>query len=132
MIEIGIKTTRRVEFVDVTDHVRKVLERQGINRGVCTVCVPHTTAGITINENADPSVVRDIQYALNKIVPENWDFHHLEGNADAHIKASLVGSSVNIIVENGSLRLGQWQGVYFCEFDGPRSRALWIQIIPAP
>ena len=132
MIEIGIKTTRRVEFVDVTEQIRKVLERKGVNRGLCMVFVPHTTAGITINENADPNVVRDIQYALNKIVPENWDFHHLEGNADAHIKASMVGSSVTIAVENGSLRLGQWQGVYFCEFDGPRSRALWIQIIPAP
>lgn len=129
MKELMVKTSKRVEFVDVTAQIHKAIAEEGIKQGGCLVFVPHTTAGITINENADPSVVRDIQYALGRIVPENWDYHHAEGNADAHVKSSLVGSSLYLIIENGSLRLGTWQGVYLCEFDGPRSRRLWLQFL---
>lgn len=132
MREIPIKTTKRIEFVDITSLIRKAIEQEGIRKGICVAFVPHTTAGITVNENADPSVVRDINYVLNRLVPERSDYHHLEGNADAHAKASIVGSSVSLIIENNSLRLGTWQGVYFCEFDGPRNRYLWLQFIPAP
>ena len=131
MIEISVKTSQRVEFVDITSKIRKAISQKGMNKGACVVYVPHTTAGVTINENADPSVTRDITYALGRIVPDGWDYQHLEGNADAHIKASLVGSSVHIIIEKGSPRLGTWQGIYFCEFDGPRRRNVWIQFIPA-
>ncbi len=131
MIEISVKTSRKVELVDIGGEIRKAVDQAGIQRGVCSVFVPHTTAGITINENADPNVARDILFALNKIVPDDWDYHHLEGNADAHIKSSLIGSSVTIIIENGSLQLGTWQGIYFCEFDGPRTRYVWIQCLPA-
>ncbi len=129
MKELIIKTTKRVEFVDVTAEIRKAIAEAGIKNGACVAYVPHTTAGITINENADPSVVRDINYALNRLVPDNWDYHHTEGNADAHVKSSLVGCSLYLIIENGSLRLGTWQGVYFCEFDGPRSRHIWLQFL---
>jgi secondary thiamine-phosphate synthase enzyme len=131
MIELSVKTSRREEFVDITSQVQSALQKNDCDKGICVVFVPHTTAGVTINENADPSVVRDMIYALNRLIPHNWDFHHMEGNSDAHIKASLVGSSINVIVENRSLRLGTWQGIYFCEFDGARSRKVWVTFIPS-
>jgi len=114
--------------VDVTLDVQAAVEKLGIEKGVVTVFVPHTTAGITINENADPSVQADILTILNRLVPlRDPEYRHGEGNSAAHVKASLVGSSVRVPVEGGRLCLGTWQGIYFCEFDGPRDRRVWVQ-----
>ena len=126
---INIRTGSRVEMVDITNEVRNEISNSGIKDGIAIIYVPHTTAGITINEGADPAVCRDIIQKLNQLVPANAGYHHLEGNADSHIKATLVGSSVYVIVENGSLLLGTWQKIFFCEFDGPRSRRALIKII---
>lgn len=125
---LSIRTHSRSELVDITPLVRDVVRKSKIENGVCYVFVPHTTAGITINENADPSVRQDILAELNKLVPWQGDYSHLEGNAAAHIKASLVGSSETIPVEKGDLVLGTWQGVFFAEFDGPRRREVWVII----
>lgn len=130
MFEENIQTMRREELISVTAIVQKALKTSGIAEGICIVYVPHTTAGVTINENADPDVVEDILLGLKKIAPYNEPYQHSEGNADAHIKASLVGSSVTIPVKNDRLSLGTWQGIFFCEFDGPRSRRILIQFIP--
>ncbi len=129
MKEIIIKTTKRTEFIDITSQLRQVLVEQGLQSGACLLFVPHTTAGVTINENADPDVQRDLGWALEKLIPVDMGFHHSEGNSDAHLKSSLFGSSQYVIVENGTLQLGTWQGIYFCEFDGPRTRKLWIQFL---
>ena len=128
MIELSLKTSRRSEMVDITAAVAAELERSGLREGAAVVYVPHTTAGVTINENADPSVRADIQAALSRLVPYGAGYSHLEGNADSHIKASLMGSSVTVLVEGGRLRLGTWQGIFFCEFDGPRSRRVWLSL----
>ncbi len=128
MIRIDIKTGSRTQFLDITDKIERAVAESGIKDGICTVFVPHTTAGITINENADPSVVSDIINTLNKLVPRDAGYAHLEGNADSHVKASLMGSSAQIIVKNGSLVLGTWQGIYFCEFDGPRNRYALVEV----
>jgi secondary thiamine-phosphate synthase enzyme len=125
----NISTRQHSEFIDITDQVQQKITDAGVRNGLAVVFIPHTTAGITINENADPDVRRDILYELNKIIPLDDHYHHTEGNAAAHIKASLMGSSVTVIVENGQLKLGTWQGIYFCEFDGPRSRKVWVNII---
>ncbi|MDH5174803.1 MAG: secondary thiamine-phosphate synthase enzyme YjbQ [Elusimicrobiota bacterium] len=125
---LSIRTHSRSELMDITGLVRDVVHKSKIENGVCYVFVPHTTAGITINENADPSVRQDILAELNKLVPWQGDYSHLEGNASAHIKASLVGSSETIPVEKGDLVLGTWQGVFFAEFDGPRRREVWVTI----
>ena len=125
---LSIRTHSRSELMDITGLVRDVVYKSKIENGVCYVFVPHTTAGITINENADPSVRQDILAELDKLVPWQGDYSHLEGNAAAHIKASLVGSSETIPVEKGDLVLGTWQGVFFAEFDGPRQREVWIKI----
>ncbi|NNG67243.1 secondary thiamine-phosphate synthase enzyme YjbQ [Caldanaerobacter subterraneus] len=130
MKSIYINTPAREVMIDITREVQEEVKRSGVREGICTVFVPHTTAGITINENADPTVKEDILSALDKIIP-NISFKHLEGNSDAHIKASLVGSSVTVLIENGELVLGTWQGIYFCEFDGPRKRKVYIKIIPS-
>jgi secondary thiamine-phosphate synthase enzyme len=130
VFEENIKTTQREELISITGVVQRALDKSGIEEGICIVYVPHTTAGVTINENADPDVAADILMGLKKIVPHNWSFQHVEGNADAHIKASLVGSSVTIPVNKKRLVLGTWQGIFFCEFDGPRSRSFLIQFIP--
>jgi secondary thiamine-phosphate synthase enzyme len=114
--------------MDITPLVRDVVDKSKIENGVCYIFVPHTTAGITINENADPSVRQDILIEMDKLVPWQGNYTHLEGNAAAHIKASLVGSSETIPVENGELVLGTWQGVFFAEFDGPRRREVWVKI----
>ncbi|KPK77239.1 MAG: hypothetical protein AMJ89_02805 [candidate division Zixibacteria bacterium SM23_73] len=127
--EISVKTSSRVELVDITHLVEKVTSESKIKSGLCTVYVPHTTAAVTINENADPSVRSDIIKELNKIVPFDDNYSHLEGNAAAHIKASIIGPSETILVDGGSLVLGTWQGIYFCEFDGPRNRKVIIKII---
>ena len=123
-----VQTERRNEFVEITDRVRHHVKQRGLRQGVCVVYCPHTTAAITINENADPDVVHDMLLWFERTVPkEQPGFRHGEGNSDSHIKASLVGPSVTLLVENGELVLGRWQGVYFCEFDGPRSRKVHVQ-----
>ena len=128
MQEFSVRTRSRTEFIDITSQVRSALAPDATASGVCTVFVPHTTAAVTINENADPDVQRDILAELNKLIPFDDDYHHSEGNSAAHIKATLVGSSISVPVEDGSLRLGTWQGIYFCEFDGPRNRKVWVQL----
>ena len=124
-----VKTGSRTEFVDITDHVAKAVGQSKVQDGLCTVFVPHTTAGVTINENADPDVRSDMLSHLAKLVPNDPQFAHAEGNSDAHIKASLMGFSQTVIIEKGSLILGTWQGIYFCEFDGPRNRNVYVKTI---
>ena len=120
--EFSIRTNQQVEFVKLTSQVQKLRDESGIQEGICHVYIPHTTAGITINEGADPDVVRDMTMELNKIVPFEDGYRHAEGNSAAHIKASMMGSSVAVIIESGKLVLGTWQAIFFCEFDGPRTR----------
>ena len=127
--EITIQTNTQTQILDITAQVQKVVEESGIMRGQCCVFIPHTTAGVTINENADPSVKQDIVMELNKVIPFNDNYIHLEGNSAAHIKASIIGSSVNIPVKNNNLLLGTWQGICFCEFDGPRQRHFYVKIV---
>lgn len=129
METINVKTNSRIELVDITDRVEAVVSRSKIKNGVCFLFCPHTTAGLTINENADPSVRRDIINTLSKLVPENAGYSHSEGNADSHIKSSLFGSALAIFIENGRLAFGTWQGIYFCEGDGPRSREVRVKIL---
>jgi secondary thiamine-phosphate synthase enzyme len=127
-VYINIKTNSRIEMVDITPSIQKEVSRSGIKEGVCIAYVPHTTAGITINEGADPSVCHDILAKLRDLAPSDAGYSHMEGNSDSHIKASLMGSSVSVIVEDGRLVLGTWQKIFFCEFDGPRSRKVLIRI----
>ncbi|MBW2039667.1 MAG: YjbQ family protein [Deltaproteobacteria bacterium] len=127
--EIEVKTKSRMELVDITPQVEGVIEESGISEGICSLYVPHTTAAVTINENADPSVKADIIAKLNQLVPAGDRYHHLEGNADAHIKATLVGPSETLLVRGGRLSLGTWQGVFFCEFDGPRRRKVLVRVM---
>lgn len=131
METFSVKTSARNDFKDITREVAQALAATGVSEGVCVVYVPHTTAGVTINENADPAVRLDIEAALDRIVPWNGPYKHAEGNSAAHVKASLVGFSATIPVRGGRLVLGTWQGVYFCEFDGPRTRNVHVQAIPA-
>lgn len=128
-MEISIQTKKAQEFVDITHLVQQAVSQSGIRDGIVTVFVPHTTAGVTINENADPDVVIDILTKLNETYPEKGEYLHVEGNSHAHIKASLMGSSCTIFIEKGKLKLGTWQGIYFCEFDGPRNRKIYLKII---
>jgi secondary thiamine-phosphate synthase enzyme len=128
MKEIRVSTRSHTELVDISGEVQKVVADSGVRDGVCHVYVPHTTAGVTINENADPSVREDILMELNKVVPLQDNYRHLEGNAAAHIKATIVGSSETILVQGGRLLLGTWQGIFFCEFDGPRSRRVLVNV----
>jgi len=125
---LEVRTRGREEVSDITADVAAAVARSGVKDGLCLVSVPHTTAGVTINENADPDVKTDILSALKHVVPASLPFRHGEGNSDAHVKASLVGSSATLIVEEGKLRLGTWQGVCFCEFDGPRRRQVWVKV----
>jgi len=129
MEKISIRTDRRIDLIDITDKVQTVVSKSKIKEGMCFLFCPHTTAGLTINENADPQVKRDIINTLNKLVPDNAGYAHSEGNADSHIKSSLFGSSLTIFIEDGQLAFGTWQGIYFCESDGPRSREVWIKIL---
>jgi secondary thiamine-phosphate synthase enzyme len=125
-----VRTRTRNELVEITTLVRQAVRQSGVKRGVCVVYCPHTTAAVTINENADPDVIHDLLAYLGRAVPQRQpDFRHGEGNSDAHIKASLVGSSVQVIIDDGDLVLGRWQGVFFCEFDGPRSRQVHVQCL---
>lgn len=126
---INVKSKSRIEFIDITEQVQDVVKESGIAKGVCFLFVPHTTAGITINEGADPSVQRDILNSLNRLIPHELNYFHREGNADAHIKSTLVGTSVHVIVEEGKLLLGTWQSVFFCEFDGPRHRRVAVKFL---
>ncbi len=127
MRTIEVKTQAREELVDITARVREELVSSGVKDGICHVYVPHTTAAVTINENADPSVKEDILMALRKIVPDSLPYRHSEGNSPAHVKACLIGSSITVIIDEGQLALGTWQGIFFCEFDGPRSRNVFIK-----
>ncbi len=124
--QFTIKTSKRNEFIDITGHIRGLTE--GILEGIMTVFSPHTTTAITINENADPDVPRDILKKLEELVPQEGNFSHMEGNSDSHIKASLFGSSVRVIVKDSQLLLGTWQSIFFCEFDGPRTRKFYVQV----
>jgi len=123
---LTIQSRNNEDLIDITDRIQEAVTSEGIETGVCHVFVPHTTAGVTINENADPSVKADILMALRSIVPDSMPYTHAEGNSPAHVKSSLAGSSLSIIIDNGNLALGTWQGIYFCEFDGPRRRKLFI------
>ena len=131
MPSFEVRTERRVAFVDITPEVAAEVRAAGLTDGAVVVYVPHTTAGVTINENADPSVRADIEMALDRLVPATLPFTHLEGNAHAHVKASLMGSSVTIPLQDGRLQLGTWQGVYFAEFDGPRRRRVLVSLLAA-
>ncbi|MFH1146742.1 MAG: secondary thiamine-phosphate synthase enzyme YjbQ [Pseudomonadota bacterium] len=127
-VTLTVRTSNRTEFIDITEQVRQAVTESNVRDGVCFVFVPHTTAGVTINEGADPDVQRDILGVLNEVVPARFPYRHSEGNSPAHIKASLVGSSVQVIVEGGKPLLGTWQSVFFCEFDGPRNRKVYLSI----
>jgi secondary thiamine-phosphate synthase enzyme len=126
---INVKTGSRVEMIDITSLVGQEISKSGLTDGICVVYVPHTTAGVTINEGADPAVCTDITRKLTEVVPPNDRYRHMEGNSDSHIKCSLIGSSVTVIVEGGRLILGTWQKIFFCEFDGPRSRKAYIKTV---
>jgi secondary thiamine-phosphate synthase enzyme len=131
MKEISVRTRNHTQFVNIDNEVQQVIEETELKEGLCHVFVPHTTAGITINENADPDVVRDIIQALERAVPWQANYAHAEGNAAAHVKASMMGFSQTVPVRGGKLAFGTWQSLYFCEFDGPRTRKVWITCIPA-
>ncbi len=126
---IQIRTGRRMEMVDITAQVREIVRESGVRSGICVLYVPHTTAAVTVNENADPSVRSDITRTLAKLVPAGAGYEHLEGNADSHIKATMVGPSETLIISDGDIILGTWQGIFFCEFDGPRNRRLFVKIM---
>ena len=126
---LRVKTVRRTELVDVTDLVEEAVARAGVASGMCQVFVPHTTAGVIINEHFDPDVATDLEGVFDRLVPRTGPYRHAEGNSDSHAKAVLTRASQVIFVENGKLVLGQWQGVFFCEFDGPRERKLWVKVI---
>ena len=126
---INVRSKSRIEFIDITGMVQDVIKEAGIIKGICYLYVPHTTAGITINEGADPSVQRDIQNTLSRLIPHEMNYFHREGNADAHIKSTIVGTSVNVIIDEGRLLLGTWQSIFFCEFDGLRHRRIAVKFI---
>ena len=126
---INIKSRTRNEFIDITDKIDGAVKEEGVTSGICFIYVPHTTAGVTINEGADISVQRDILTCLSRLIPVDGDYHHREGNADAHIKSTITGVSEVVFVDDGKLLLGTWQAIYFCEFDGPRHRRVTVKII---
>lgn len=125
-VTLSVKTGSQNEFKDITPRVQMEIDNLGVKNGMCLIFIPHTTAGVTINENADPSVQSDILMAMDKIVSDSWPYRHAEGNSPAHVKASLMGSSVTVPVSDGRLVLGTWQGIYFAEFDGPRTRSVYL------
>jgi len=128
MQAFSITTKKQIQMIDITREVKKVVAEAGVRQGLCTVFVPHTTAGVTINENADPDVQRDMLMEMSTIVPLEDGYKHMEGNSAAHLKSTLFGCSTNVIVADGQLCLGTWQSVFFCEFDGPRERSVWVQV----
>ncbi|MBM7558300.1 secondary thiamine-phosphate synthase enzyme YjbQ [Marinitoga litoralis] len=127
--EFTLNTSSRSEFIDITNEIRSFVKESKVKEGIAIIHIPHTTAGVTINENADPSVKRDMKQFINKLIPEEPYFTHLEGNSDSHIKSTLVGPSLTLIITNNDILLGTWQGIYFCEFDGPRRRKFFVKII---
>ena len=129
MKTLSIKTNAQTEMLDITSQVQEMITAEGFQNGICMLYVPHTTAGITINESADPSVRKDILMVLNQVVPWKADYRHMEGNSPAHVKSSLMGASQLVAVENGQMVLGTWQGIFFCEFDGPRTRKLLLKFM---
>lgn len=131
MESFTVATREHTQFLSIDQEVQRIVTASGVRNGVCHVFVPHTTAGMTINENADPAVVQDIRNILERLVPWKGNYAHTEGNSAAHVKASLMGFSQTVLVEDGRLALGTWQSLYFCEFDGPRSRRVWVQVIPS-
>ncbi len=131
MERLELRTKRRCELVEITSRVQAAITRVGLSDGLCVVYVPHTTAGICVNENADPDVRADVVAYLERLIPQEAGFAHTEGNSDSHIKAILTGSGVTLIVEGGRAQLGRWQGIYFAEFDGPRNREVWVKIQPS-
>jgi len=130
LIELKISTKLREDLIDITDLVLEKIEQSGIKNGIAVIFVPHTTAAILINENSDPMVKKDVLEYYKRNVPLDYDYHHVEGNSDAHIKSTLIGNSLTLIIENSKVILGSWQGIFFCEFDGPRIRKVYIKIIP--
>jgi len=128
MQRISVSTRRREELVDITSSVEDVVGKAGISSGICVLYCPHTTAAITVNEGADPSVAEDMVMGLRRLIPQDWNFSHMEGNSDAHLKASLIGPSQTMIIEDGRLVLGTWQRIFFCEFDGPRKRVFFVKV----
>ena len=128
--ELSVQTAGRTQLLDITAGVARLVRDSGVLAGTCHLYVPHTTAGVTINENADPDVALDIATALERIAPQSAEYRHSEGNSDSHVKAALVGSSVTVFISDGQLELGRWQGIFFCEFDGPRLRKLRAKIVP--
>ncbi len=129
MREFAVRTRKHTEFIVIDGEIQRIVDASGVKEGVAHAYVPHTTAGITINENADPDVVADIGAALERMVPWRAGYAHVEGNAAAHVKACMIGSSVSVLVHDGRLALGTWQSIYFCEFDGPRARKVWVQVM---
>ena len=126
--ELRVKTEQQIQLREITWDVQKIIEKSGIGEGVALLFVPHTTAAVTINENADPDVATDLIYGLNKLIPLRDNYRHTEGNSAAHLKSSLIGASEQIIIRDGKMLLGTWQGIFFCEFDGPRTRKLLIKL----
>ena len=131
MKKFDVQTGSKEAFVDITGQVEEEVRKSGLKSGACVVYVPHTTAAVTINENADPSVRQDVLMTLRKSAPDSLPYAHMEGNSPGHVKSSLVGASITIPVEDGQLVLGTWQGIFFCEFDGPRRRHVYVQLLPA-
>lgn len=129
LYSLEVSTGERTQLVDITAEVRRVVSQSGVKEGTCRLYVPHTTAGLTINENADPTVPADILMVLNKVIPFSGGYRHVEGNSAAHIKSSLVGVSLFVLVTGGKLLLGTWQGIFFCEFDGPRQRKVYVKVV---
>ncbi len=130
MEKITLATRAQTTFIDITGQISAFITKHNFHNGLCYIFIPHTTAAITINEHADPDVKEDILRELNKVIPFDDNYRHMEGNAAAHIKASLIGSALTVAVENDQLQLGTWQGIFFCEFDGPRTRQIWISLLP--
>lgn len=132
MIKLSLPTSRQEEFLDITRQLQSVVRESGVRQGLAVIFCPHTTCSLTINEHADPQVRNDILMALRKIVPDTLPYAHGEGNSPAHVKASLLNQSLTLIIEEGEIKLGTWQGIFLCEFDGPRNRQLWIRLVAAP
>ncbi len=130
MTTVQIKTSRRTQFVDITGAVEKFVAESGVQTGTCHVYVPHTTAGVTINEHADPDVAADVESFFDRLIPHKGPYRHAEGNSDSHMKAILTGTSLAVFIEGGKLMLGTWQGIFLCEFDGPRQRKVHVKIVP--
>jgi secondary thiamine-phosphate synthase enzyme len=129
MKELTVKTSSKIQMIDITREIQELVRQSKLQQGICIVFVPHTTAAVTINENADPAVIHDIIDELSKVIPQQDNYRHVEGNSAAHIKTTIVGCSQAIIIEDGRLQLGTWQSIFFCEFDGPRHRKVWVKII---